>query len=768
MRRPFKLSNVRIRTKLLAIIALIITVFIMIVLTVLISFQRIENVLGGVLAGDMQNVITNALMERELSSIAADINLLLSTFFEDEAHLKSEGQRLLEVPRGVVRRTNGGDMDASLRLFAQRLEFLLEQCQAVNRALRRLSAADRHLVSAIDGLEEVIADKLIDAALVGDDTSILKQLSILAVGYRQSLLEIGKLHAQRWPETYYTTLEMDRDPLLAAIDELNLRLRTLMASDPQIANMGREIISNLQTYKAALLALNAVTVELKNCILAVENAKFQSTGIMQKLDKDVVHAVNAANTKVLGTLRVAEASLMAISMALIAALILLTTFFFKSIIKKPMDDICNGIKAFRRGNLDARINLNRSDEWHLIEDALNTMAADLSTSYADLKKAQSLVANFIDSMPSVLVGVDREGRVTQWNRRAKRLTGLSFEAVQSQPLAEVFPCLKNQMNRIWTSIRDRRVIRDLKVPRKDKDETRFEDITIYPLMADGVEGAVIRVDDVTERVRLEEMMIQSEKMLSVGGLAAGMAHEINNPLAGILQNMAVLENRLLGDLPANHKAAQAAGTSLAIIQAYSEKRNLAVMLENIRVSGKRAATIVKNMLSFAHKSDRMISSHDLCTLLDQTLELAQTDYDMKKRYDFKQIRIVREYDRSVPIIPCESSKLQQVFLNILKNGAEAMASETRPAMFTLRVNGEGDWITVEIEDNGPGMNDATRRRIFEPFFTTKPVGQGTGLGLSVSYFIITENHGGEMDAHAVDTGGTRFVIRLPKSRKAAA
>ena len=123
MRRPFKLSNVRIRTKLLAIIALIITVFIMIVLTVLISFQRIENVLGGVLAGDMQNVITNALMERELSSIAADINLLLSTFFEDEAHLKSEGQRLLEVTRGVVRRTNGGDMDASLRLFASGWNF---------------------------------------------------------------------------------------------------------------------------------------------------------------------------------------------------------------------------------------------------------------------------------------------------------------------------------------------------------------------------------------------------------------------------------------------------------------------------------------------------------------------------------------------------------------------------------------------------------------------------------------------------------------------
>ena len=771
MRLAFKLSDVRIRTKLLAIIALIITVFITIVLTVLISFNRIENVLGGVIAGDMHDVMTSALTERELSSTVADINFLLSTFFEDDAHLNKEGQRLLKATHVLSRRIKGGDLEAPLRLFARRLEFLIEQCQVVNDALRRLSAADRHIVSVIDRLEEVIADKLIDAVLLGDDTSILKQLSVLVVGYRQSLLEIGKLHAQRWPEAYYTPIEMDRDPLIEAIDELKLRLRTLMASDPQIAGLGREIITDIKGYKSELLALNEVMVELKARMVAVENAKNQSTGVLEKLDRDVVHAINAANNKVLRTFRLAEASMMTISLALIAVLILLTTFFFKSIIKKPMDDIRDGITAFRRGNLDARINLHRSDEWHLIEDALNAMAADLSTSYADLKKAQSLVSNIIDSMPSVLVGVDREGRVTQWNRQARRLTGMRSENVQSQPLAEVFPRLKSQMTRIGMSIRDCRVISDLKVPRQDKDETRFEDITIYPLVADGVEGAVIRVDDVSERVRLEEMMIQSEKMLSVGGLAAGMAHEINNPLAGILQNMAVLENRLLGDLPANHKAAEAAGTSLTAIKAYMEKRNLPVMLENIRTSGKRAATIVKNMLSFARKSDRMISSHDLGALLDQTLELAQTDYDMKKHYDFKQIQIVREYDRSVPVIPCESSKLQQVFLNILKNGAEAMSSiddDNRPARFILRVNNEGDWIKVEIEDNGPGMEEAIRRRIFEPFFTTKPVGQGTGLGLSVSYFIITENHGGEMDAHVVDGGGTRFVIRLPKSGQLAA
>ena len=384
----------------------------------------------------------------------------------------------------------------------------------------------------------------------------------------------------------------------------------------------------------------------------------------------------------------------------------------------------------------------------------------------ELQRLRNYLSNIIDSMPSVLIGVDNQMRITQWNKQAEKQTGLPFEKAHKQPLANAYPRLADELGQIKAAIKGRKVNRNLKIPRQHQGETQFEDITIFPLEANGVEGAVIRLDDVTEQVRMEEMMIQSEKMLSVGGLAAGMAHEINNPLAGILQNTAVLENRLFGDLPANHKAAEKAGIDLAALRQYLEIRSLPIMLDNIRASGNRAAAIVKNMLSFARKSDRVVSSHNLGALLDQTLELAQTDYDMKKHYDFKQIQIVREYDETTPPVPCESSKIQQVFLNILKNGAEAMAEnagENASPTFVLRVKDDDPWVRVEIEDNGPGMDETTRRRIFEPFFTTKPVGKGTGLGLSVSYFIITENHGGKMDAHVVEDSGTQFIIQLPKS-----
>ncbi len=389
----------------------------------------------------------------------------------------------------------------------------------------------------------------------------------------------------------------------------------------------------------------------------------------------------------------------------------------------------------------------------------------------ELRNLRNYLNNIINSMPSAIVGVDTRGRVTQWNRQAEQITGRLSHQVVAKPLSSVFAELTDQMADIRTAIKERRVITSPKIARKLEQETRYEDVTIFPLVTNGVEGAVIRVDDVTERVRLEEMLVQNEKMLSIGGLAAGMAHEINNPLAGILQNAAVLSNRLFMDLPANRKAADTAGITLAAMRHYLELRKLPEMIDNINNSGLRATAIVKNMLGFARKGDRSVSSHDLGTLLDLTIELVEADYDMKKNYDFKKIRIIREYDEAGTEVPCEAGKIQQVFMNLLKNGAEAMAGvgatamaeeNQGPPMFTLRTKADGNWVQVEIEDNGPGMDEKTRRSIFEPFFTTKPVGKGTGLGLSVSYFIITEDHGGKMEVRAPESGGARFVIRLPR------
>lgn len=381
-----------------------------------------------------------------------------------------------------------------------------------------------------------------------------------------------------------------------------------------------------------------------------------------------------------------------------------------------------------------------------------------------IRHLRNYLANIIDSMPSVLVGVDMETRITQWNRKAENQTGLTPQEVMGKRLVNVFPRMAAEMEKIEYAMRNRQIQETSKVARQCNGETRYENVTVYPLLANGVEGAVIRLDDITERVRLENMMIQSEKMLSVGGLAAGMAHEINNPLAGIIQNAEMVQRRLTEDIPANREAAEAVGTSMEKIRAYLESRRLDRMLHHIHTSGHRAAEIVKNMLSFARKSESNFAFHDLAALLDQSLALAKTDYDLKKQYDFRQIKIVRDYEPELPKVRCEASKIQQVFLNILKNGAEAMSSNNEEApRFILRIRRDKGMVRVEIEDNGPGMEEAVSKRLFEPFFTTKPVGVGTGLGMSVSYFIVTENHGGEMKVNSTPGHGTIFTIRLKQN-----
>ena len=276
-------------------------------------------------------------------------------------------------------------------------------------------------------------------------------------------------------------------------------------------------------------------------------------------------------------------------------------------------------------------------------------------------------------------------------------------------------------------------------------------------------GARVVVHDVTERKKMENMIIQSEKMMSLGGLAAGMAHEINNPLAGMMQNSQVIHNRLTKDIPVNHKIAEELGTSMSVINEFMDRRGILGQLENINIAGARAAKIVGNMLSFSKNSKSIKEKNKIDELIDQAIELAENDYDLKKEYDFKKITIVREYHSDIPALLCEKSKIQQVLFNILKNASQAMnqaRSDDLPKIITIRLQTLSKMVIIEIEDNGPGIEGEIQKRIFEPFFTTKNVDKGTGLGLSVSYFII-EDHKGKMTVESTMGKGTKFIIKLP-------
>lgn len=287
-------------------------------------------------------------------------------------------------------------------------------------------------------------------------------------------------------------------------------------------------------------------------------------------------------------------------------------------------------------------------------------------------------------------------------------------------------------------------------------------MTAINLKSDMVLQVLIR--DITERKRTQEILVQTEKMMAVGGLAAGMAHEINNPLGVILQASQNIVRRLGTTLKKNRELARSLGLDLECMQQYLHERSIYNYLNSIQSAGERAAKIVRSMLDFGRSSKNAEKEpYDINTVLNDTITIAASDYDLKKTYDFKKITIHRHFEK-LDKVYCAGTEIGQVFLNIIKNAAQAMSAggfNGEHPEITVSTKQENEWVTVTISDNGPGISPAIQKLIFEPFFTTKPVGEGTGLGLSVSYFIITSHHNGRIDVSSEPGQGTSFTIRLP-------
>ncbi|MBT9300945.1 sensor histidine kinase [Pseudomonas sp. TAE6080] len=377
---------------------------------------------------------------------------------------------------------------------------------------------------------------------------------------------------------------------------------------------------------------------------------------------------------------------------------------------------------------------------------------------------QNYLNSIIDSMPSALIALDEQLYVTQWNQEASALSGTRLGEALNQPIFLAFEPLKPYLPQLKATVEQHTVERIERVTWIKDDEPKHYALTFYPLMGGAGRGVVIRIDDITQRLSLEEMMVQSEKMLSVGGLAAGMAHEINNPLGAILHNVQNIRRRLSPDLPKNLEHAEQLGVELDTVNRYLQSREVPQLLDGIQQAGARAAKIVTHMLSFSRRSNRQMAPCDLPALIDQAVEIAGNDFDLAIGFDFKGQAIIRQFDPLLGPVPGTANELEQVLLNLLKNAAQAIhlrEDDSEPGRITLRTRLNPPWAEIQVEDNGIGMSENVRKRTFEPFFTTKEIGQGTGLGLSVSYFIITNNHKGQMEVHSTLGQGTCFTLRLP-------
>ena len=382
----------------------------------------------------------------------------------------------------------------------------------------------------------------------------------------------------------------------------------------------------------------------------------------------------------------------------------------------------------------------------------------------DLKQVKNFLQRIIDSMPSILIAVDTDLKITLWNRKAEQECRLRVAQARGMVLEQGLTLIDSHVlaAKINTALTSHKPVRLTKVEGRwaQGGRKRHFDVLIYPLPAAEDGGAVIHIDEVTEQVALEQILMQKEKMESIAGLAAGFAHELNNPLAVILQSVQVLERRLSADFPKNCETAEELGTSMALISEYLQQKKCDTMLTSIAEAGNRAAKIVENIQTFSRRTSSDFTRHQIEELVERTLDLAVSDYDMRRHLNYQRIRIVRDFQQ-VPEVICDSGQIQQVILILLKNAAQALTDvESNPQMI-LRIQSKGEYVCLEVRDNGIGMSPDVCRRVFDPFYSTQEAGQGVGLGLSIAYYIVTQNHRGFMSVSSEAGSGSSFELYLP-------
>ncbi len=351
----------------------------------------------------------------------------------------------------------------------------------------------------------------------------------------------------------------------------------------------------------------------------------------------------------------------------------------------------------------------------------------------ELARLKEFNENIIESINVGVMVINLHGRITNWNGALEEIYGLRREQAIGHRITEVFQAemlrtLRSLMERSeWQKGEPANAYKFRARSIDDRDLTLNISMAALQSKTAEVEGTLVAIEDVTERVRLEEQLQQSDKLSSIGLLAAGVAHEVNTPLTGI------------------------SSYSQMLMQQIPEGDPRHLLLEKIHRQTSRASSIVNNLLNFSRVSDSRFVPVDLNRVIDDTIQLLDSQLRNTR------IEVTRNYADNLPPAAGNAAKLQQVFLNLILNARDAMPNGGR-----LEISTEAgvDSVIIGFRDNGVGIAPDHLAKIYDPFFTTKQIGKGTGLGLAVSYGII-QDHGGHISVESKHGEGALFQILLP-------
>jgi len=359
--------------------------------------------------------------------------------------------------------------------------------------------------------------------------------------------------------------------------------------------------------------------------------------------------------------------------------------------------------------------------------------SSLEQKAAEIERLKDFSENIVESLNVGVLAVDLGGSVESWNSQLEQLLGVPRHEAVGRNLEEVLPA--DLVTELAARASDDRVSSLYKFHMPSRDGRNLVvNVSIAPLVGKSGEriGRLILVDDITQRMRLEDQLVQNEKLTSLGLLAAGVAHEVNTPLAVISNYIQMLAKQLPSGDPRHQ------------------------LIEKIVKQTFRASEIVNNLLNFSRTGAAEFAEVDLNTVVEETLSLIAHPFRTAR------VQVLRHLQKELPPVRGSNNRLQQVFLNLFMNARDAMPSG---GMIEVRTASNNGTVEVEITDTGSGIPRESLHRIFDPFFTTKSSGRGTGLGLSVTYGIIQE-HAGRIDVRSTLGKGTSFRLEFPAARKA--
>ena len=377
------------------------------------------------------------------------------------------------------------------------------------------------------------------------------------------------------------------------------------------------------------------------------------------------------------------------------------------------------------GDLSKRLTIQGNDEITKLAKDVNSTIEALEKAESNTRAQKGLIDRILATTPSAVLVIGDDEKIKLANRAFYDAFKKKEEEVETKPISEIIPI--EELSQAIPKARSGKmsnVMHEFR-HRVNGQERMF----VANILQMGTDEVLLVLDDVTEERAKQERLYLTDRLASIGEMAAGIAHELNNPLTGVIGMSQMLLDEEMSD---------------------GAKEDLKLICNE----AQRAAAVVKHLLIFARKHTAEREAVQINTTVEDVLSLRAYEHKVSN------IRVTTRFDNHLPEIIADPFQIQQVFINIVLNAEQAMMAAHNEGTLTITTERVGGNIKVSFSDDGPGISPENMRKLFLPFFTTKEIGEGTGLGLSISYGIIT-SHGGKIYAQSELGKGATFVVELP-------